>query len=175
MSRSFPAASAGVDWKGNGIRNRGTGTLRVTLTGDIELDLGVSSGLSEKSFAIPPHLEACSLLTDFVEPEPELLLFDWKTPIDIVLLALFSTKASKLVGPTVAVFSRAGFDDLDPVVVSSGLSGIVSWTIPRSSESRPESEAFLRCEDRDFILPEPVIIAPILSLLSSSTGVGIVE
>jgi len=65
------------------------------------LDLLPSSGLREKSFAIEPHLKLRSLPVDFLEIEPEPLLFDWKMPEDILRFSLFSTKASKPAEPMV--------------------------------------------------------------------------
>jgi len=148
---------------------------RIALTGNVELlGLAPSSGLSEKSLVIALHLKLSSLLADFLELELDLLLLDWKTPVNIFLFSLFSAKASKPAEPTVVVLSLFGFQALDSVLVGSGLSGIVSWTTPRSSESRPVSEAFPGRE-RDFPLPDRVITASILSLLSSSLGVGIEE
>lgn len=147
----------------------------ITLTGNVELlGLPASSGLSEKSFVIALHLKLSSLLADFLELEPDLLLFDWKTPLNIFLFSLFSAKASNPAEPNVVLLSLFGFHVFDSVVVGSGLSGIVSWTTPRSSESRRTSEA-LPGRDRDFPLPDRVIVASILSLLSSSLGVGIEE
>ena len=170
------SVDVGVGWKDNGVRDRETRGPRITLTGNVELlDLGPSSGLREKSFAIAPHPKPIPLPTDLLEletelfePEPE-LLFEWKIPVDILRFSLFST-AELIVG----VLSL-GFDDLNSVVVGSGLSWIASWTTSRSSEVRPISETFPSREDRDFPLIGLVIIASILSLLSSSIGVGMVE
>jgi len=103
------------------------------------------------------HLKLSSLPADFLELKPDLLLLDRKTPVNIFLFSPFSAKASK---------------PAEPNVVGSGLLGIISWTTPRSSESRPVSETFPG-RDRDFPLPDRVIIASILSLLSSSLGFGI--
>lgn len=75
----------------------------------------------------------------------------------------------------VGVLSLVGFSDLDSVAAGSGLSGMVSWTTFSSSELRPTSEALPSRVDRAFPLLELVIIPSILSLLSSSIGVGIVE
>lgn len=133
------------------------------------LDLPPSSGLSEKSFAIALHLKLSSLLIDFLELETEPLLVGWKTPVDILLFSFFSTKASKPAEPIVTALSLFGFHVFDSVEVGSGLSGIVSWTISRSSELRRASEVFPGRDDRDFPL---VIIVSILSLFSSSLGVG---
>lgn len=137
------------------------------------LEFPPSSGLSEKSLAIALHPKPIPLAVELVELEPEPLLLDGKIPVDILLLfSLFSTKALKPVEPIVAALSLLGFHVLVSVAVGSGLSGIVSWTTSRSSESRPVSETFPKREDRDFPLLDPVIVASILSLLSSSLGVG---
>lgn len=98
-------------------------------------------------------------------------MFDRKIPGDF----LFSAKASKPAEPIVVEFSLLGFHVFDSFVVGSGPSGIVSWTMPRSSDSRPVSEAILRREVRDCVLPDRLIIASMLSLLSSSLGVWIEE
>lgn len=141
-----------------------------------KVDFPPSNGLSAKSFAMALHIEPNSLPTDFLALliEPELLLLDWKMPVDILLLfSLFSTKASKPAEPIVALLSLLGFHVLDSVVLGSGLSGMVSWTSSSSSESRPV--ALPRREERDLTLPVRLITASILSLLSSSLGVGRVE
>jgi len=117
------------------------------------------------------HLKLSSLPADFVELEPDLLLPDWKTPLNFFLFSLFSTKASKPAEPVVVALSLFEFHVFGSFTVGSGLSRIVSWTRPRSSESRPVSETFPG-RDRDFPLPDLLIIASILSLLSSSLGVG---
>jgi len=144
--------------------------------GNVELlDPPTSSGSSEKSFVIPTHPKLSPLLVDFFELEAEFLLLDFKTPVDNHFFSLFSTKASKQAEPIVLVLSLFGFCVTDSVVVGSELSGIVSWTTPRSPESRPVSETFPKREDRDLPLFEGEIIASILSLLSSSLGVEIEE
>ena len=117
-----------------------------------------------------PHLKLSSLAVDFLEIEPELLL-EGKIPMDLILFSLFSTKASKPAEPMVAALSLFGFHVLDSVTVCSGLSGTTS----RSSELRPVSKTLPNREVRDFALLDRVIIAPILSILSSSLGVGIEE
>lgn len=100
---------------------------KVTLTNNVELlDFLPSSGLREKSLAIVPHLKLRSLPVDFLEIEPEPLLFDWKIPVDILRFALFSARASGPAGPTVGVLSLFGFPVFGSVVVGSGLSWIVS-------------------------------------------------
>lgn len=148
----------------------GERTPRITLTNNVELlDLPPSSGLSVKSFAISVHPKLSSLLVDFVELEPEFLLFD------VFFFSLFSTKASKPAEPIVLALSLFGVCVFDSVVVGSGLSGIVSWTTFKSSEIRPVSETFPNREDQDLPLLDGVIIASILSLLSSSRGVEIEE
>ena len=92
---------------------------RITLTSDVgPPDLGLPSGPSEKSFAIALHLK---LPVDFLELEPEFLLFNWETLID-VLFSFFSAKASKSVEPTVAALSPFEFHVLGSVVTGSGLS-----------------------------------------------------
>ena len=160
-----------MDWRYNGSETNRLLDI-IALTGKVELlDLPTSSGLSEKSFVIALHLRLSSLPADFLELEFDLLLLDWKTPVNIFLLSLFSAKASKPVEPNVVELSLFWFNVLDSAVVGSGLSRIVSWTTPRSSESRPVSET-LPGRDRDFPLPDRVTIASILSLLSSSLGVG---
>ena len=163
-----------MDWKYGGLETNEF-SQRVALTGNVEL-LGLvpSSGLSEKSFVIALHLKLSSLPADFLELEPDLLLLDWKTPVNIFLLSLFSAKVSRPGEPSVVSLSLFGLHALDSAFAGSGLSGIVSWTTPRSSDSRPVSETFPG-RDRDFPLPDRVIIASILSLLSSSLGVGIEE
>jgi len=167
----FSPVDGGVDWKYNGSEINKL-LQRITLTGNVELlALPASSGLSEKSFVIALHLRLSSLPADFLELEPDLLLFDWKTPVNIFLFSLFSAKASNPAEPNVVELSLFWFGALDSTAVGSGLSGIVSWTSPRSSESRPVSETFPG-RDRDLPLPDRVIIASILSLLSSSLGVG---
>jgi hypothetical protein len=137
------------------------------------LDLPPSSGLSEKSFAITLHIELSSLPTDLFELEAEPLLFGEKTPV--LFLSFFSTKASKPVEPIMAALSLFGFHVPGSFVVGSGLSWIVSWTTSRSSESRPTSETLPNREGRDFPPLDRVMMASILSLLSSSRGVWIVE
>lgn len=145
--------------------------LRIELTGKVELlDFEPSNGLSAKSFAIALHIE---LPVDFLELriELELLLPVWKIPVDILLLSLFSTKASKPAEPMVTLLSLLGFHVLDSVAGSSEVSG----TMSSSSESRRMSVTFPKREERDFTLFVRVITASILSLLSSSLGVGIEE
>ena len=172
MSWLSSSIDIGADWKGNGIRIRGVRAPRNTLTDNVELlDLVPSSGLSEKSFAIVLQLKLSPLAVDFLEVEPELLLLGAKIPVDILFFSLFSTKAPKPVELVVAVFSGFGFNILDSVGVDSGLSGIVSWTTSRSSESRRTSEALPSRGVRDFPLADRVIIASSLSTLSSSLGV----
>jgi len=159
-----------------GSEPRGIRTPRITLTSDVELpEFPPSSGLSEKSFAISYHPKLSSLLVDFLELELEFPLFDWKTAGNNLFFSLFSTKASKPAEPIVVVLSLFGPHVFDSVGVGSGLSGIVSWTTPWSSEARPVSETFPYREDQDFPLLDGVMIASILSLLSSSLGVEIEE
>ena len=120
------------------------------------------------------HIEPRSLRDDFPELEVGLLLFGGKTPTDILLFSLFSAKASKPVEPIAAALSLFGFHVPGSFGVDSGPSRIVSWTTSRSSESRP-TETLPNREVQDFPPPDRVIIDSILSLLSSSRGVGRVE
>lgn len=111
--------------------------VRIKLTREIEpFDLPSSSGLREKSFAMTLHIELRPLLIDLLELriEPEFLLFGWKNPVDIRLLELLSPDFSGPVVPFDASLSSLGFNVLDSVTESSGLSEIVSWTTPSSSE-----------------------------------------
>ena len=167
------SVDAGTDWKGNRIRTREIRAPKNSLTSNVELlDFPPSSGLSEKSFAIELHPRLSPLSVDLPETEPELLLLGGKIRVDTRFFPLFSTKASKPAEPIVALLSLFGFHVLDSVGVGSGLSGIVSWTTSRSSELRPTSDTLPNRGVRDFPLLDRVIIASILSTLSSSLGVG---
>jgi len=179
VSSLFSSVDAGVDWKKKErIRNWGACLLGIRLTSDVELfDLPPSKGLSEKSFAITLHIEPRSLAVDLFGLEGEFLLFGGgEIQMDILLFSLFCTKAAKPLEPIESVLSLFGFHVAGSVGVGSGLSGIVSWTTSRSSESRrPTSETLPKRDDRDFPPVDRVMIASSLSLLSSSRGVGRVE
>jgi len=128
--------------------------------------------LSEKSFAIADHPKLSSLVVDFLEFEPEFLLLGGKIPVDVLFFfSLLSTKAPKPAEPIVSALSLFGFHNLDSVGVDSGLSVMASWTISRSSESRP-SEILPNRGARGLPLVDRVIMTSILSMLSSSLGVG---
>lgn len=113
------------------------------------------------------------LLIDFLElrTEVELLLLDLNIPMEILLFSFFSTKASNPADPIVRWLSLLGFQAFNSAAENSGLSGTTS----RSSESPRLWEAFPKREERDLRLLGRFMSASILSLLTSSLGVGIEE
>lgn len=149
VGSSLPAG-AGADWKGNGVRDRRICALRITLTGSVEIpDLGLPSGLNEKSFAMALHLGLFSLPVDFLELDPE-LLFDWKR-IDVLPFSS-STKASGSAEPAFDLHSLslgvATEGRLDAVVVGDSAGRLDSVVcehtlLPRVTSSTKSSPCFI--------------------------------